>query len=216
MESLNIEKEKNLSHKKKSNLFLLTPCYFAPISHWNIIKSGKVIWEVNQNYLKQSLRNRTYIYGPNKILKLIIPIRHQINKLPLNKTLIDNSFNWQKQHWSAIQTSYNSSPFFEFYKYELKSLYSNEFLKLEDFNFKCIELILDWLEIKLKLVKTSIYRENYNHCVDFRMMSNKSHKDNFNSKKYIQVFSKSNGFKSNLSILDLIFNVGPETNEYLK
>ena len=215
MESLNTEKEKNPSHKEKDNLFLMTPCYFAPISHWKIIKSGKVIWEIKENYLKQSLRNRTYIYGPNKILKLIIPIKHQIKKLPLNKTLIDNSFNWQKQHWSAIQTSYNSSPFFEFYKYELKSLYLNEFLNLEDFNFKCIELILGWLEIKMKIVKTSIYLENYNHCVDFRMISNKYYKDNFKPKKYVQVFSKSNGFKGNLSILDLIFNLGPETNNYL-
>ena len=215
MESLNTEKEKNPSHKEKDNLFLMTPCYFAPISHWKIIKSGKVIWEIKENYLKQSLRNRTYIYGPNKILKLIIPIKHQIKKLPLNKTLIDNSFNWQKQHWSAIKTSYNSSPFFEFYKYELKSLYSNEFLNLEDFNFKCIELILGWLEIKMKIVKTSIYLENYNHCVDFRMISNKYYKDNFKPKKYVQVFSKSNGFKGNLSILDLIFNLGPETNNYL-
>ena len=215
MESLNTEKEKNPSHKEKDNLFLMTPCYFAPISHWKIIKSGKVIWEIKENYLKQSLRNRTYIYGPNKILKLIIPIKHQIKKLTLNKTLIDNSFNWQKQHWSAIQTSYNSSPFFEFYKYELKSLYLNEFLNLEDFNFKCIELILGWLEIKMKIVKTSIYLENYNHCVDFRMISNKYYKDNFKPKKYVQVFSKSNGFKGNLSILDLIFNLGPETNNYL-
>ena len=215
MESLNTEKEKNPSHKEKDNLFLMTPCYFAPISHWKIIKSGKVIWEIKENYLKQSLRNRTYIYGPNKILKLIIPIKHQIKKLPLNKTLIDNSFNWQKQHWSAIQTSYNSSPFFEFYKYELKSLYLNKFLNLEDFNFKCIELILGWLEIKMKIVKTSIYLENYNHCVDFRMISNKYYKDNFKPKKYVQVFSKSNGFKGNLSILDLIFNLGPETNNYL-
>ena len=60
------------------------------------------------------------------------------------------------------------------------------------------------------------FSTDYNHCIDFRMMSNKSHKDNFNSKKYVQVFSKSNGFKSNLSILDLIFNLGPETNDFLE
>lgn len=216
MQSQNIEKEKNQSHKqKKDNFFLMTPCYFAPISHWKIIKSGKIIWETNENYLKQSLRNRTHICGPNKVLKLIIPIKHQHKKLPLNNTLIDNSFDWQKQHWAALKTSYNSSPFFEFYKYEIKSLYLNKFLNLEDFNFKCIQLISDWLGIKLNLVKTKNYLENHDNCIDCRTMSNKTYKDNFKSKKYTQVFSRSNGFINNLSILDLIFNTGPESNNYL-
>jgi hypothetical protein len=94
----------------------MTPSYFAPISHWKEIITGNIIWDLNQNFNKQTLRNRTYIYGSNKILALSIPIKHSKNNFTLKNALIENDFLWQKDHWKSIESSYNSSPFFEYYQ----------------------------------------------------------------------------------------------------
>lgn len=213
---MKLEKEKKFDLLSKDLTFLMTPCYFAPISHWSIIKHGNIVWETNENYTKQSLRNRAYILGPNKVLKLIIPIKHLSHKTPLNKTLIDNTFNWQKHHLAALKTSYNSSPFFEYYRDELINFYSQKFSKLIDLNYMSINLILNWLDIKLVINETKSYIKSPSGITDKRIMSNKRFADNFTTKPYTQVFSKhKRDFKNNLSILDLIFNMGPESLNYL-
>ena len=194
----------------------MTPCYFAPISHWREIISGNIIWELNLNFNKQTLRNRTYIYGPNKILKLSIPIKHSKESFTLENTLIENDFEWQKNHWKSIQSAYESSPFFEFYKDGLKNLYFNNYKKLSVFNIECIKLVCEWLDIKTKLIFTKTFKEKYNNDIDLREMAEKNFDDKFIVKEYIQVFSQNHGFKNNLSILDLVFNQGPNSISYLK
>lgn len=194
----------------------MTPCYFAPISHWKEIISGNIIWELNQNFNKQTLRNRTYIYGPNKILKLSIPIKHSKESFTLENTLIENDFQWQKDHWKSIQSAYKSSPFFEFYEDGLKNLYFNNYNKLSVFNIECIKLVYEWLDISTKSSFTKTFKEKYNTEIDLRDMAEKNFDDKFIVKEYIQVFSPNHGFKNNLSILDLVFNQGPNSISYLK
>ena len=194
----------------------MTPSYFAPISHWKEIITGNIIWDLNQNFNKQTLRNRTYIYGPNKILALSIPIKHSKNNFTLKNALIENDFLWQKDHWKSIESSYNSSPFFEYYQDSLRKIYNTRYLKLFDFNFDCIKLISDWLEIKNEFKFTKTYIEKYIDEIDLRIKSEKNYEDTFKVKEYIQVFSNKHGFKNNLSILDLIFNQGPNSVSYLK
>ena len=194
----------------------MTPSYFAPISHWKEIITGNIIWDLNQNFNKQTLRNRTYIYGPNKILALSIPIKHSKNNFTFKNALIENDFLWQKDHWKSIESSYNSSPFFEYYQDSLRKIYNTRYLKLFDFNFDCIKLISDWLEIKNEFRFTKTYIEKYKDEIDLRIKSEKNYEDKFKVKEYIQVFSNKHGFKNNLSILDLIFNQGPNSVSYLK
>ncbi len=194
----------------------MTPCYFAPISHWKEIISGNILWELNQNFNKQTLRNRTYIYGPNKILKLSIPIKHSKESFTLENTLIENDFQWQKDHWKSIQSAYKSSPFFEFYEDGLKNLYFNNYNKLSVFNIECIKLVYEWLDISAKSSFTKTFKEKYNTEIDLRDMAEKNFDDKFIVKEYIQVFSPNHGFKNNLSILDLVFNQGPNSISYLK
>ena len=194
----------------------MTPCYFAPISHWKEIISGNILWELNQNFNKQTLRNRTYIYGPNKILKLSIPIKHSKESFTLENTLIENDFQWQKDHWKSIQSAYKSSPFFEFYEDGLRNLYFNNYNKLSVFNIECIKLVYEWLDISAKSSFTKTFKEKYNTEIDLRDMSEKNFDDKFIVKEYIQVFSPNHGFKNNLSILDLVFNQGPNSISYLK
>jgi len=194
----------------------MAPCYFAPISHWKEIISGNIIWELNQNFNKQTLRNRTYIYGPNKILKLSIPIKHSKESFTLENTLIENDFQWQKDHWKSIQSAYKSSPFFEFYEDGLRNLYFNNYNKLSVFNIECIKLVYEWLDISTKSSFTKTFKEKYNTEIDLRDMAEKNFDDKFIVKEYIQVFSPNHGFKNNLSILDLVFNQGPNSISYLK
>jgi hypothetical protein len=194
----------------------MAPCYFAPISHWKEIISGNILWELNQNFNKQTLRNRTYIYGPNKILKLSIPIKHSKESFTLENTLIENDFQWQKDHWKSIQSAYKSSPFFEFYEDGLRNLYFNNYNKLSVFNIECIKLVYEWLDISTKSSFTKTFKEKYNTEIDLRDMAEKNFDDKFIVKEYIQVFSPNHGFKNNLSILDLVFNQGPNSISYLK
>ena len=194
----------------------MTPCYFAPISHWKEIISGNILWELNKNFNKQTLRNRTYIYGPNKILKLSIPIKHSKESFTLENTLIENDFQWQKDHWKSIQSAYKSSPFFEFYEDGLRNLYFNNYNKLSVFNIECIKLVYEWLDISTKSSFTKTFKEKYNTDIDLRDMAEKNFDDKFIVKEYIQVFSPNHGFKNNLSILDLVFNQGPNSISYLK
>ncbi|MBT6447968.1 MAG: WbqC family protein [Flavobacteriaceae bacterium] len=194
----------------------MTPCYFAPISHWKEIISGNILWELNQNFNKQTLRNRTYIYGPNKILKLSIPIKHSKESFTLENTLIENDFQWQKDHWKSIQSAYKSSPFFEFYEDGLRNIYFNNYNKLSVFNIECIKLVYEWLDISTKSSFTKTFKEKYNTEIDLRDMAEKNFDDKFIVKEYIQVFSPNHGFKNNLSILDLVFNQGPNSISYLK
>ena len=194
----------------------MTPCYFAPISHWKEIINGNILWELNKNFNKQTLRNRTYIYGPNKILKLSIPIKHSKESFILENTLIENDFQWQKDHWKSIQSAYKSSPFFEFYEDGLKNLYFNNYNKLSVFNIECIKLVYEWLDISAKSSFTKTFKEKYNTEIDLRDMAEKNFDDKFIVKEYIQVFSPNHGFKNNLSILDLVFNQGPNSISYLK
>mgnify|MGYP003976410067 FL=1 len=194
----------------------MTPCYFAPISHWKEIINGNILWELNKNFNKQTLRNRTYIYGPNKILKLSIPIKHSKESFTLENTLIENDFQWQKDHWKSIQSAYKSSPFFEFYEDGLKNLYFNNYNKLSVFNIECIKLVYEWFDISAKSSFTKTFKEKYNTEIDLRDMAEKNFDDKFIVKEYIQVFSPNHGFKNNLSILDLVFNQGPNSISYLK
>ena len=117
---------------------------------------------------------------------------------------------------AALKTSYNSSPFFEYYRDELFNFYSQKFSKLLDFNYQAMNLILNWLDINLVLNETKNYLKSPSGIIDKRKMSNKSFNDKFIVKTYTQVFSKNKkNFKNNLSILDLIFNMGPESINYL-
>ncbi len=200
----------------KGDFTIMAPSYFAPISHWKEIIGSNILWDLNQHFVKQTIRNRIHIYGPNKVLKLSIPVKHSTERFTLKNALIENDFQWQKEHWKSIESSYKSSPFFEYYEDSLKELYINKYNNLSDFNFNGIKLICEWLGIEFKFNLTESYKEKYESGNDLRFKSEKNYNDLFKVKEYIQVFSSKHGFKNNLSILDLIFNEGPNSLSYLE
>lgn len=194
--------------------------YFGPISHFKeIIKPAEIWFENEDNYQKQTYRNRTYIYGANGRLSLNIPITHlhipgvkHHQKYKEVKT--ENTFNWQKQHWKSLKSAYQTSPFFEFYEDDLFPLFHKETKFLMDFNYKCFDFVCECLQLNIEYKKTSEYKKIAGEMLDRRDLINAKMQSEV--KPYNQVFQEKKGFLHDLSILDLLFNEGPNAGNYLK
>jgi len=203
---------------------LLHPAYFGPISQWAAYtKAEEVIFENEDNYQKQTYRNRMYIYDANGKLTLNIPIKHSA-ALGLNTRghqkykdiQIENDFDWQKQHWRAFKASYQTSPFFEFYEDELYPIYHKEFKYLMDLNYQCMEFVADCLQIDFNFEKSSEYILEPKNQINHRGLINAKSSSGFKNTPYMQVFDSKGGFLPNLCILDLIFNEGNAALTYLQ
>lgn len=199
---------------------LLHPSYFGPISQYvAIAEANRIVFENEDNYQKQTYRNRMYIYGANGKLLLNIPIKHTGDKSQHQKykeVRIENNFPWQKQHWKSLQTVYRTSPFFEFYEDEFHPLYHEKFEFLMDFNYRCTQLALECLQLEVHISKTSEFILNPKNFTDARfLVEAKSSKKNIFA-PYTQVFDTKFGYLNDLSIVDLIFNEGPNGLTYLQ
>lgn len=200
------------------NSILLSTAYLPPIEYFSfLINSDKQIIEKYETYKKQTYRNRCYILGSNGKLALTIPIKKpEGNHTKTNEIIISYSEDWQQIHWKSIESSYNSSPFFLFYKEELKNLYQKKYKYLLDHNNSFLKLIFDFLDIKITPCLTSEFIKNPKNILDLRnSISPKNSSQEKNYKKYSQVFANKHGFIPNLSIIDLLFNTGPEAIDYL-
>ena len=199
---------------------LLHPSYFGPVSQYvAIAKAEEIIFENEDNYQKQTYRNRMYIYGANGKLLLNIPIKHTGNKSGHQRykdVKIENDFDWQKQHWKSIETVYRPSPFFEFYEDDFLPLYSKEYKFLMDFNYDCLRLAFECLQIDQNFVKTQEYFAEPADLTDARFLIKAKGKKEFALEPYTQVFKNKFGYLNDLSIVDLIFNEGPNAANYLQ
>lgn len=200
---------------------LLHPCYFGPISQFvTMVNAEKLLFENDDNYQKQTYRNRMYIYGANGKLSLNVPIKHTGDRSQHQKyrdVRIENEFDWQKQHWKSLQTAYRTSPFFEFYEDDFQPLYQKKHQFLIDLNYECFELITECLQLDLETNKTDEYILNPpSPIVDKRMLVNAKKENCSSFETYPQVFDSKFGFINDLSVLDLLFNEGPASQAYLK
>ena len=197
---------------------LLHPTYFPNIAHFvAITNASEVTFEVDDNYQKQTYRNRTYIYAANGKLLLNIPVIHsQKNRQKYRDIKIANIDKWQELHWKSIESAYRTSPFFEFYEDDLKHLFSMETNYLLEFNFECFKIICDCLQLDLITSKTTSFVKDIEDKSDYRFLVNAKKERLQNFEPYIQVFSNKHSYINNLSILDLLFNEGPNTLNYLE
>ena len=196
---------------------LIHPNYLPAISQLKlIIDSKKLIFEINDNFQKQTYRNRTYIYGANGLLLLSIPVIHsQKNRKKFKDVKIAYDYDWLTQHLKSFQISYRSSPFFEYYEDKLVDLYVRREKYLYDFNLRSIGVLFDMLQINLEYDFTKGYSEQYSDILDYRNNYKKLN-SSFKIKEYTQVFESKHGYIENLSALDLIFNEGPNAINFLK
>lgn len=167
------------------------------------------------HYHKQTYRNRTEIYGANGKLKLTLPIVHNKSKSHQKEEEVQivKTTAWQKQHWKSICSAYRSSPYFEFYEADLISLYKEEVTHLMQFNLDLLNKIMELIEFSMSY-KIVEWKKDTHRRMDDLVNAKKSVQINF--EPYRQVFEEKNGFIPNLSIIDLLFNLGPDTLNYLQ
>ena len=178
--------------------------------------ADSITFEVEDNFQKQTNRNRTYIYSPNGIQLLKIPVKHSTNSFQKTKDVkIETAFDWQKQHFKSLEAAYRASPFFEFFEDALAPIFTKKHTFLIDLNFETMEIIAKCLRMKFDFQKTIEYFHNVTDCKDFRHLVN-GKKDNSRFESYTQVFGEKHGYINNLSILDLLFNEGRYALDYLK
>ena len=197
---------------------ILHPTYFPNIATFVAMANAEaVIFETDDNFLKQTYRNRCYIYAANGKLGLNIPVIHsQKNRQKYRDVKIFNEDNWQSNHWKSLLSAYRTSPFFEYYEDDLQLLFNQKEDYIFDYNIKCIEVISDCLQMELKTSKTISYQKDIKDITDgwFLVNAKKEIQQSFHN--YTQVFCNKHGYIPNLSILDLIFNEGPNSLNYLE
>ena len=192
--------------------FLLPTSYLAPSGYYAILLQNPIC-EIEQYeyFIKQSIRNRCNIYGANGKLTLSIPKqRKESSKTIIKDIKISYDYPWQKLHWKSITSAYRSSAYFEFYEDFFTPFYHKKEKYLLDFNLKLQKIVFKCLQLEDTSFLSSIYQKETDK-IDLRNSDFKIQKQ----KKYQEVFENNCGFITNLSILDLLLNLGPESSEYL-
>jgi hypothetical protein len=194
-----------------TNITLLPCPYFGSIEFFFYLNSRNCIIEVNDFFIKQSLRTRCKIYGANGPLTLTVPkIRKNSSKTIFKDIKINYDHHWQKEHWQSITSAYRSSPFFEYYEDEFQSLFDKKHTFLMDLNLEMMRFICSKIGLPTDFQISEKYMDNT--LIDDKRMDTF---DELNMPRYMQVFESKFGFISNLSILDLLFNEGNNSKIYL-
>lgn len=187
--------------------------YYPPIRFFRdwLSQENRVI-DVYENFQKQTYRNRCYILSPNGVQKLIVPIEHNGERV-IKDLKISYAKDWQKEHFKSLEAAYRRSPYFEFYEDNLCSVFNKKHKYLIDLNINILEQLLILLQIENTFSLSKSYVESKEN--DFRAKYN-AKKINNELPQYTQVFSEKMEFQPDLSILDLIFNEGPQSIIYLR
>jgi hypothetical protein len=197
---------------------LLHPSYFPSIAQMvAVAKAEEIIFEVQDNYQKQTYRNRAYIAHSNGKLLLNVPIKHTKDGRR-QKTIdvrVENDFAWQSHHWKSLQSAYRTSPFFEFYEDDLEPLFTGPVIGLMEHNLHIFSVLMDLLGIDIPLSKTEAYQTD-NSEGDYRFLIQAKKEKQYGFDQYIQVLVAHHGYLENLSVLDLLFNEGPNSLSYLE
>ncbi len=204
-------------------------CYLAPVSHYSAYyRADEVRLEVCDHFTKQTLRNRCWIDSPSGALALTIPVVKTEGKTMMRDIRISDHGNWRHQHWVALESSYRQSPFFEYYADDFAPFYEKKWEFLADFNEELMALVTSLLDIQKPVTRTTAYSPLPSFCPPSgKGLSNCSATNGQLPKgeetrlgtppmggdrggPYYQVFASRHGFLPDLSIVDLLFNLGPE------
>ncbi len=184
--------------------------------------SDTILLESRESFIRQTYRNRCKIFATDGILSLSIPVTKELPNTPIKEVKIDYSKPWLQQHKRAIISAYRSSPFFEYYQDELFEILDSGEASLFIMNLKIINKLIELLGINKYILLTEEFTAKYSEEVlDLRSIILPKRESPLlpdflkESKPYYQVFSDKQGFKSNLSIIDLLFNEGPNSISYL-
>lgn len=194
--------------------------YFAPVSLYTALsKNSHIVLEQCERYQKRSFRNRCIIAGANGPVTLSVPLQKGREQKTFSRDIrIANQYNWQDQHWKTIVSSYNRSPWFEFYKYSLEEFYMKRFDFLFDWNLELFYWTIQKLEFDIVAEFTINYEKQYDPEIflDLRDKFLPNNYTQFETPVYSQVFMERLGFLPNLSILDLLFCEGKNSSRLLQ
>jgi hypothetical protein len=195
---------------------LLSTAYFPTAEYFSLIKNSDTFFiEQEENYIKQTYRNRCKILSSNGILNLSVPVmKGPALKAPVKDIEIDYSKRWQQVHLRAMTSAYSRSPYFQFYSEHLGRILLKGHRFLLDLNDELLYKFFEFLNINKYILHTSFFQPDRGLPHDFRYRISPKISPGFTSRPYIQVFGN-NEFVDNLSILDLVFNMGPESMGYI-
>ena len=198
---------------------ILPISYLGNISYYSsLLNADKVLIEICGHYDKQTYRNRTVIYGANGRLNLVVPVKKgREGRRPVKEVEISYDQPWQRLHWKSLESAYRCSPYFEFYEHHLAPFYQKEEKFLVDLNLKLLDKTLELLQAEKLYNVTGTYEDAHAGYIDERNLFD-PHRNNTDAQglsPYTQVFENKQGFLPDLSILDLLFNCGPESLPYL-
>lgn len=191
--------------------FPIFPLFLFPnIEYLSVLsRYSKVFIEERESFIKQSFRNRFYIYSASGALGISIPIKKQsLKNNQFSEAEILYSDNWNKKAYRAIESAYGKSSYFEYFSDEIKPFFFNEYKRLIDLNYDVLKYFLKKWEINTELNPSYEFKKEYQ--IDLRNNFNTNRYQDFQTKEYYQCFTEKHGFINNLSCLDLLFNEGKE------
>jgi hypothetical protein len=188
---------------------------YLPNIYWftEFLKHGRIFIEREEKFVKSSYRNRCIIGGDQGTLILSIPIIGGRDHSQYYKDVkLSYHYDWPKKHWQSILSAYGSAPFFEHYENAIQTVFEKQTESLFDFNLALLNTLLGLLKIKKEFEFTTAY-EKETDLVDIRSV--KSAGERSVMPRYYQVFEDRHGFLPNLSVIDLLFHLGPQSKDYL-
>ena len=197
---------------------ILSSLYLAPVEYYSyLFRSEFIVIEINDNYQKQSYRNRCALAGANGPLSISIPIvKPDKDNSKMKDIRIADHGNWRHLHWNAILSAYNSTPYFQYFEDDFRPFYERKIEFIHDFNEELRQLICRFIGINKDVRYTETYiNEEIEGYIDLREKIHPKKESDFKTEPYYQIFASKYGFINNLSILDLLFNMGNEARLYL-
>ena len=196
---------------------ILQTTYFGPVQWYQKLKRfDHCLIEQYDSYQKQTYRNRCVIATTNGLQALTVPVEHTDEKALVKDLRISDHSQWRRIHWNALMSAYSESPFFEYYADDIRPFFEKRYDFLIDFNEAIRQTICQLIDIQPQVEYTTDYVRPCDN--DYREVINAKHPQpdsDFEPRTYWQVFQQKHGFQANLSILDLLFCMGPESVFYL-
>lgn len=205
---------------------LLQTTYFGPVQWYQkLALHDCVLIEQHDSYQKQTYRNRCVVATANGLQTLTVPVEHDAGCHEVKDLRISDHNQWRRVHWNALQSAYSESPFFEYYADDLRPFFERKYTYLVDFNEQIRQTVCQLIDLNPQVDYTQAYHDEHHEAgapsgfTDYRQLINAKHPQpdsDFHPHRYWQVFEHRHGFLPNLSILDLLFCMGPESIIYLR